>query len=99
MLGNNSQMEYGKKDPRCTLSQDSGNVLQCLLFVVNVKKQFDLFVCFKCKKHDDSWEGTSGMMIYCDCCLEWFHWYVKDYISTLKHGWSLINKLSLKLST
>ena len=39
-------------------------------FVVNVKKQFDLFVCFKCKKCDDSWEGTHGMMIYCDRCLE-----------------------------
>ena len=25
MLGNNSQMEDGKKDPRCILSQDSGN--------------------------------------------------------------------------
>ena len=27
MLGNNSQMEDGKKDPRFSLSQDSGNVI------------------------------------------------------------------------
>ena len=27
MLGNNSQIEDGKKDPRYTLSQDSGNVI------------------------------------------------------------------------
>ena len=43
----------------------------------------DIFVCFICKKHDDSWDGN-GMMVYCDHCLEWYHWYVGIYmLSTL----------------
>ena len=40
-------------------------------FLVDTKK---MDIClFTCMKHD-------GMMIYCDHCLEWYHWYVCTYM-------------------
>ena len=45
----------------------------CIL--VKMKQEMDILNCFACEKRDDNWSGSS-MMINCDGCLEWFHWYV-----------------------